>query len=131
LQSDEKYKDFSKWFCCNGRPAQVKNTKILQRFFKVVKNTEIFQSGPILMGDLPRWKTWRFFKVVKNAKIFQSDLVVMNDLPRWKVLKVVRNARISQNGFIIMGNRPKWKNFEGGEKCKDFSKCFHCNGQPA
>jgi hypothetical protein len=44
---------------------------------------------------------------------------------------VVRNAKISQNGFIAMGNRPKWKKFEGGEKCKDFLKRFHCYGQPA
>jgi hypothetical protein len=41
FQSGEKYQDFSKRSCCSGRPAQVKNT----RFFKVVKNTEIFQSG--------------------------------------------------------------------------------------
>jgi len=54
FQNGEKYRDFSKWSCCNGRPAQVKNTKILQRFFKVVKNIEIFQSGLVLMGDLPR-----------------------------------------------------------------------------
>jgi hypothetical protein len=30
FQSGEKYKDFSKWFYCNGRPAQVKNAKIFQ-----------------------------------------------------------------------------------------------------
>ena len=39
-QSDEKCEDFlkddrckyfSKWFCCNGQPAQVKNEKISQR----------------------------------------------------------------------------------------------------
>jgi hypothetical protein len=35
----EKCKYFSKWFHCNGRPAQVKNTKI-------------FQNGLIVMGDL-------------------------------------------------------------------------------
>jgi hypothetical protein len=43
----------------------------------MVKNTEIFQSGLVVMGDLPR-----FFKVMKNTKIFQSGLVVMGDLPR-------------------------------------------------
>jgi len=43
----------------------------------MVKNTEIFQSGLVVMGDLHR-----FFKVMKNTKIFQS-------------------------GFIVMGNRPK------------------------
>jgi hypothetical protein len=48
----------------------------------VVKNTEIFQSGLVIMGDLLRGKIQRFFKVMKNAKIFQSGLVVMGDLPR-------------------------------------------------
>jgi hypothetical protein len=33
----------------------------------VVKNTKIFQSGLVVMGDLSR-----FFKVMKNKKIFQS-----------------------------------------------------------
>jgi hypothetical protein len=43
----------------------------------MVKNTEIFQNGLVVMGDLPR-----FFKVMKNTKIFQSGFVVMGDLPR-------------------------------------------------
>jgi hypothetical protein len=30
FQSGEKYKDFSKRSCCNGRPAQMKNAKIFQ-----------------------------------------------------------------------------------------------------
>jgi hypothetical protein len=46
-------------------------------FFKMVKNTEIFQSGLVVMDDLPR-----FFKVMKNKKIFQSGLVIMGDLPK-------------------------------------------------
>jgi hypothetical protein len=46
------------------------------------------------MGDLPRWKMKRVFKVVKNTQMFQSDLVVMDDQPRWKILEVVR--KISQ-----------------------------------
>jgi hypothetical protein len=50
FQRGEKYEDFSKWSCFNGRPAQVKNMKI----FKVVKNTKIFQSDLVVMGDLPR-----------------------------------------------------------------------------
>jgi hypothetical protein len=25
FQSGEKYKDFSKWSCCNGRPARMKD----------------------------------------------------------------------------------------------------------
>jgi hypothetical protein len=31
FQNGEKYRDFSKWFCYNGRPALVKNAKIFQR----------------------------------------------------------------------------------------------------
>jgi hypothetical protein len=34
------------------------------------------------MGDLPRWKMKGVFKEVKNTKIFQSGLVVMGNLPR-------------------------------------------------
>jgi acetone carboxylase gamma subunit len=48
----------------------------------VVKNAKIFQSGLIVMDDLPWWKVKRVFKVVKNAEIFQSGLAVMGDLPR-------------------------------------------------
>jgi len=123
-----KKKGFLWWSYCNGWPTQVKNAKIfqrffskwwkMQRFFKVVKNTKIFQSGFIVMGDLPRWKMQGFFKVVKNTEIFQSDLVVMGDLPKWKmkrVFKVVKNTQILQSG----------------EKYRDFSKWSCCNGRPA
>jgi hypothetical protein len=82
-------------------------------FFKMVKNTKIFQSGLVVMDDLHR-----FFKVMKNTKIFQSGLVIMGDLPRWKTqrfFKEVKNTKI----------------FQSGEKCKDFSKWFHCNGHLA
>jgi hypothetical protein len=41
--------------------------KIFEDFFKMVKNTEKFQSGLVVMGGLPR-----FFKVMKSTKIFQS-----------------------------------------------------------
>ena len=98
----------------------------------MVKNTEIFQNGLVVRGDLPKWKTLRFFKEVKNTKIFQSSLVVTGDLPTFLEVvrntmnsqndfilignrpqmedeKVVRNSKISQNGFIVTGNRPKWK----------------------
>ena len=61
-----------------------KMQRFFRDFFKMVKNTEVFQSGLVVMGDLLRWKTQRFFKEVKNKKI-------------------------SQNGFIVMGNRPRWK----------------------
>jgi hypothetical protein len=55
--------------------------------------------------------------MVRNAKISQNGFIVMGNRPIWKILKVVRNAKISQNGFNVM--------------CKDFSKWFQCNGQPA
>jgi hypothetical protein len=42
----------------------------------VVKNTEIFQSGFIVMGDLPRRK------VLKVAEIFQSG-EKYKDFPKW------------------------------------------------
>jgi hypothetical protein len=32
--------------------------------------------------------------------------------------------------FHYNGQPAKWTNFESGEKCKDFSKWFYCNGQP-
>jgi len=41
-----------------------------------MKNTQIFQSGLVVMGDLPRWK------VLKNTKNFHSGLIVMGDLPK-------------------------------------------------
>jgi hypothetical protein len=40
----------------------------------------IFQSGLIVMGNLPRVKLQRFFEVVKNMKIFQSGFIIMGDL---------------------------------------------------
>jgi hypothetical protein len=89
----------------------VKNTI----FFKVVKNTMIFQSGLVVMDDLPRWKIQRFFKEVKNATIFQSGLVVMDDLPRWKTwrfFKVVKNAEIFQSSLVVMSDLPRWNNEE-------------------
>ena len=43
--------------------------------------------------------------------------------PNGKSWKVMRNARISQRlVLIVMGNRPEMKDFEGGEKCQDFSE---------
>jgi hypothetical protein len=36
---------------------------------------------------------------------------------------MMKNTNIFQSGFM--------EKFEGGEKCKDFSKWFHCYGQPA
>jgi len=44
----------------------------MQRFSKGGKNTKIFQSGLVVMGDLPGLKMKRVFKVGKNTEIFQS-----------------------------------------------------------
>jgi hypothetical protein len=54
----------------------------MQRFFKVVKNTEIFQSDLVVMGDLPKWKMKRVFKVVKNTQILQSG-EKYRDFSKW------------------------------------------------
>jgi hypothetical protein len=43
----EKYKDFSKWFQCNGQPTQTEDDK-------VVRNAKISQNGFIVMGNRPR-----------------------------------------------------------------------------
>jgi hypothetical protein len=48
FQGDEECKSFSKWSYCNGRLVQEEK----HRFFKVVKNMKVFQSGLIVMGDL-------------------------------------------------------------------------------
>jgi len=48
-QNGKKCKDFSKWSCCNGRPAQMKIC-----FFEVVKNAKIFQSGE-KCEDFSKW----------------------------------------------------------------------------
>jgi hypothetical protein len=39
----------------------------------VVKNTEIFQSSIVVMGDLPKWKNTKIFQSGENTEIFQSD----------------------------------------------------------
>jgi hypothetical protein len=70
----EKYNEFSKWFHCNGQPAQMEDEK-----------------------------------VVRNAKISQNGFIVTGNRPKRKILEVVRNARNSQNGFIVTRNRPQWK----------------------
>jgi hypothetical protein len=33
--------------------------------------------------------------------------------------------------FHCNGQPAQMEDFEGGEKCEDFLKWFHCNGQPA
>jgi hypothetical protein len=66
FQSEEKYKDFSKWSCCNGRPARVENEKSFQSgekyrdFSKWGKIQRFFKSGLVVMGDLPGLKMKRF-----------------------------------------------------------------------
>jgi hypothetical protein len=44
-----------------------------------VKNTEIFQSDLVVMGNLPRWE------IVKVVKISQNDFIVMGHWPRCNI----------------------------------------------
>jgi aspartate-semialdehyde dehydrogenase len=63
----------------------------MQRFFKMVKNTNDFSKWSYCNGrstqgekykDFSKWlKMQKKIKVVKNTKIFQSDFIVMSDLP--------------------------------------------------
>jgi len=108
------------WSNCHGWPTQRK----LKKFF---------WGGLIVMGDLPWWKTQRFFgdfflngekykdfskwsscnerpAQVKNMKIFQRD-EKYRDFSKW---------------FHCNGQLAQMEDFEGGEKCMDFSK--DCNG---
>jgi hypothetical protein len=57
-----------------------------------------------------------------------------------RFFKVVKNTEIFQSGekcedfskwFHCNGQPTQMEDFGGGEKCEDFSKRFHCNGQPA
>ena len=66
---------FLRWSYCNRWPTQMKNT----RFFKLVKNTKIFQSSLIIMGtclgekhkDFSKWSYYNGWPTyVKNAKSF-------------------------------------------------------------
>jgi len=94
----EKHEDISKWWK-------------IQRFFKVVRNAEIFQSSLVVMGKLPRWKTRRFFKEVTNVKIF---------LKMWEMRKFLKmvtcngqptqmeDEKSFQRGLIVMGDLPRW-----------------------
>jgi len=118
LESTLKVKT-RRFFFCKFRDFEVVELSWVTYPEKIKK---VFWDGLIVMGDLPGWKMQRFFrdffKMVKNTEIFQSGLVVMGDLPRWKTqrfFKEVKNTNI----------------FQSGEKCEDFSKWFHCNGQPA
>ena len=96
----------------------------------MVKNTEIFQSGLVVMGDLPKWKTLRFFEEVKNTKIFQSGLVVTGDLPRCNIFGGGEKYDEFSKWFYCNRQPAPDGRWKGGEKFKDFSKWFYCNGQP-
>jgi len=68
FQRGEKYRDFSKWSCCNERPAHMKNTKIFQsekcEYFSKwsccyerptqMENEKSFQSGEKYI-DFSKW----------------------------------------------------------------------------
>jgi len=70
LKNSEKCKDFSKWSCCNGGPAQLENAKIYQSgekyedFSKWWEMQRFLQNSLVVMGDLPR---------MENEKSFQGD----------------------------------------------------------
>jgi hypothetical protein len=99
-------KVFLRWSYCNRWPTQVKNAKIFQRFFfKMVKNAEIFQSGLVVMGDLPRWK------VLKVAKIFQSG-EKYEDFSKWSYC----------NGWPAHVKSEKYKDFLKWWKIQRFFK---------
>jgi hypothetical protein len=66
-----------------------------------MKNTKIFQSGLVVMGNLPRWKMQRFLKGVKNTRIFQSGEKCED------FSKMVKNAKIFQSGLVVMGDLPR------------------------
>jgi len=73
------------------------------------------------MGDLPKWK------VLKVVKIFQSGLVVMSNLPRWKTQIFQWGEKYEDfSKWSCCNRRPaQMKNtqiFQRGEKYKDFSK---------
>jgi hypothetical protein len=62
FQSDEKCEGFSKWFYCNGQPAQEEKAKIFQNgkncedFFKVVKKVNDFSKWSYCNGQSARRK---------------------------------------------------------------------------
>jgi len=99
-----------------------------------MKNTKIFQRGLVVLGDLPKWKVLKNTKIFfKNTKIFQSGLVVLGDLPRKgfeKYKDFFKNMKIFKVVLLCWVTCPG-ENFRGGEKCENFSKWFHCNGQAA
>jgi hypothetical protein len=70
FQSGEKYEDFSKWSCCNGRPAWVKSFEKYKDFSKWCCN-----------GRPARVKNEKSFQNGEKMKIFQSGLVVMVTCP--------------------------------------------------
>ena len=66
FQRGEKCRDFSKWSCCNSRPAQMEDfgggekCEDFSKWFHCngqlaqIEEKKNFQRGLIMMGDLPR-----------------------------------------------------------------------------
>jgi hypothetical protein len=52
------------------------------------------------MGNLQRWKEEFFFSMVKNSKIFWSGLIVMGDLLRWKNAKILQDGLIVMGDLL-------------------------------
>ena len=77
FQSVEKYKDFSKWSCCNGRPAQMERFWKIQRFFQRGEKCRDFSKG------------WEMRRFLKNGFI---GFIVMGHRPKWKMKRVLKEV---------------------------------------
>ena len=82
----------------------------------------MWNSGLVVMGDLPRWKEYDevvslWWATYPNRKNVKCGLIVMGDLPKWKKMwKTVLlwwatypDGKNMMNGLIIMGDLPRWK----------------------
>ena len=91
FQRGEKYKDFSKWSCCNGRPAQI---KILEE----VRNARISQNVFIVLGNQPKMED---FKGGEKCKDFSKKWFHCNGQ-----LAQMEDEKSFQRGLIVMGDLP-------------------------
>ena len=69
----------------------------------------------------------RFFWMMKNTKIFQSGFIVMDNLPKWKMKDFQSDEKYKgfSKWFYCNGQpvqEEKAKIFQNGKNCEDFSK---------
>jgi hypothetical protein len=79
------------------------------------------------MSDLPRWKNAKIFLNDENTKIFQSGLIIMGNLPKWKMKDFQSDEKCEgfSKWFYCNGQpvqEEKAKIFQNGKNCEDFSK---------